>query len=350
MAWLAILAAGVFVGPVLLRTAKAQDQPLDQSEDLSLDWGPTVVILRELENEYEPVPFDHLSHAKMAQMWNGCVTCHHYSPHPTAKPTDHPSTLTITGPVTQEASIEIPACKSCHPIGADESEIHMPSLKGAYHRQCLNCHKEWMHENACVICHEPKEGRNVAQNQPAPGDIVGRMHPPIPEPDDVVYRTRFTPADGGNVLFRHQGHTVGFGIRCVDCHHQDNCAHCHGATGDTTAQKPLHPGMTWDESHGPCMGCHRDNRCQHCHYKDGQLPPPAFDHRDTDQELDEDHASLACVQCHLDLDFEQTPTCGDAACHEGKQIEYPTELPGPVVSTGLQSTETTDVSTGKNGP
>lgn len=320
---LGILAAAITLGPGGVIVALDQDQPLET--------GPDVVILRELEEAYEPVPFDHLTHAKMAQMWNGCVTCHHRPPRRTVQVVNG-TTMTVVLPVEQDESAEIPACKSCHPVSPAEPDIHMPSLKAAYHRQCLNCHKEWMHENACVICHEPKGGRQRTQGPPMPDDIVGRMHPPIPEPEDVVYKTRFTPADGGNVLFRHRGHTTDFGIRCVDCHHQDNCSHCHGPTGDTTAQKPLHPGMTWDESHGPCMGCHSQARCRHCHYRDDQAPPRPFDHTTTGQTLDKDHIDLACSQCHLSLEFEITPTCGDADCHKGERIDYPAQFPGPVLT------------------
>jgi hypothetical protein len=328
------------------------------AKDLPPEAGPDVVILRELENMYEPVPFEHKSHAKMAQMWNGCVTCHHRSPQTTAQQAEEAASAgSVPGTVgaslkpagtaseqtldsiaaseakTQEASAKIPACKSCHPTAPVDVDIFRPSLKGAYHRQCLNCHQEWMHENACAICHEPKEGRQAVNVPPSPDDIVGRMHPPIPEPDAKAYKTRFTPAAGGNVLFRHREHTVRYDIKCVNCHYQDNCSHCHGPTGDTSEQKPLRPGMTWDESHGPCMGCHRQNRCRHCHYKDDQSPPEVFDHTATGQALDEEHAKLACGQCHPDLRVTTQPVCGDATCHNDKKIEYPFQRPGPMVMT-----------------
>ena len=359
LALLVLLVLAVAAGRLMV--ASAEDQPLE--------FGPHTVILCDLEDAYEPVPFDHLSHAKMAQMWHGCVTCHHYSP----QPGDGSTTATLAGvamhvvscedtattaaAMRQEDSIQIPACKSCHPIEAGETDIHMPSLKGAYHRQCLNCHKDWMHENGCVICHEPKEGRDAAQAEPLPGDIVGRMHPPIPEPDITTYKMRFTPADGGNVTFRHREHTVDFGIRCVECHYQDNCAHCHGPSGDTTALKPVHPGMTWDESHGPCMACHSQARCRHCHYKDDQSPPNPFSHTATGQELDQDHAEIACAQCHEDLGFDAAPTCGDAACHKDQTIGYPAHLPGPVATPvpdsfviDAESSGTAVLSTGNDGP
>jgi len=307
-----------------LLAAGAEDQPPEI--------GPKVVILSELKSTYEAVPFEHESHAKMAQMWNGCVTCHHRSPQPGAGTATARSGVTPGGAQTQDASAQMPACRSCHPVAAKDAGIRIPSLKGAYHRQCLNCHKEWMHENACVICHKPRQDRQVGKAGPSPDDIVGRMHPPIPEPDATVYKARFTPADEGNVMFRHREHTAAFGIKCVNCHYRDNCSHCHGPTGDTTAQKPLRPGMTWNESHGPCMGCHKEDRCRHCHYKDDQQPPRPFDHWATRQGLDEEHAKVACGQCHPNLRLTGEPACGDAECHKGRKIDYPTQRPGPVAT------------------
>jgi hypothetical protein len=292
------------------------------------DLGPDVVMLKELVNLYEPVPFDHKSHAGMAQMWEGCMTCHHRPPSATTRP----ASSLIGAPKTQEASAGVPACKSCHEVSAADGEIGMPNLKGAYHRQCLNCHRDWMHGNKCVVCHKPRES-NLAGTQPAPtrDDIVGRMHPPIPEPDETHYRMRFTPADGGNVLFRHKEHTATYGFKCVTCHRKDSCAHCHDPKGDKTQQKPLHPGNTWADSHGPCMSCHQEQRCRHCHYRADENAPPLFSHQTTVQPLDSDHVKLGCEQCHVGWQFKDSVTCNVAGCHKpGRVIEYPKARPGPV--------------------
>jgi hypothetical protein len=91
--------------------------------------------------------------------------------------------LAVSTPPTQELSDVIPACKSCHPVASANATVSQPNLKAAYHRQCLNCHSEWMHGNACAICHKPRAGTDpLVQAMPTPDDIVGRMHPPIPEP------------------------------------------------------------------------------------------------------------------------------------------------------------------------
>ena len=298
-----------------------------------------VVMLDRLVETYEPVPFDHKSHAAMAEMWNGCETCHHRSP-ANAAATQPVGVSTSSLPRTQANAGHMPACGECHPADATRADLYRPNLKGAYHRQCLNCHREWAGENACSACHrERKAGgggalAKAAATRPSVDDIVGRMHPPIPEPDVRVYTARFTPAVGKLVTFRHKEHTTRYGLRCVDCHHRDTCADCHDAKAKTIARKPVAPARTWKGSHGACMSaCHANDRCAHCHYDQGEAPPATFSHASTGQVLDDDHAKLACRQCHATLKSKVAVTCGDAACHKRGGIAFPVDRPGRTVST-----------------
>jgi hypothetical protein len=330
-----ILAGALLVLMVLARARGGQTEPATTQ---TAPLGPDVVVLKDLVAQYEPVPFDHRSHAAMAQMAGGCTTCHHRPPHPATEPSSQPA-LVENVVHTQDDAATIPACKSCHRLSEQAATIRMPSLKGAYHRQCLNCHREWAHENACGACHQPLASpapRHVvaAATAPSPDDIVGRMHPPIPAPKEKLYVTRFTPAVGGNVIFRHEQHTERFGVRCVGCHRDDSCSHCHDPRLDgATAKKPLRPGRSWRDTHGPCVACHADNHCDSCHYKDGQEPPAPFEHAMTGQTLDKDHASLRCNQCHAQLKTTAAPTCGDASCHaEHPDVSFPQDRPGDVVA------------------
>jgi hypothetical protein len=305
--------------------------------------GPDVVVLKELVSLYDPVPFDHKTHAQMAEMWEGCTTCHHRTPDAATQPADQaPSpALSDYGHVTQDDAAVVPACKHCHAVAEPKAEIHMPSLKGAYHRQCLNCHREWSGANDCVICHRPRDGAPATASSlptttaPTRDDIVGRMHPPLPAPDQKLYKTRFTPVDGGNVLFRHAGHVKSYGLKCANCHFRDSCNHCHDPKGDVPERKILKPAETWAESHGPCVSCHTGRaHCRSCHYKDGQSAPPPFEHAVTGQSLDQDHAGLKCVQCHAKLRSKQELACGGGACHaRDPTIAYPNRRPGPLVTT-----------------
>lgn len=287
--------------------------------------GPDTVILRELVGLYQPVPFDHKTHAEMAEMWDGCTTCHHRSPEPATQAggTNHK---------TQAESSKYPACKSCHEIKTEDADIRKPSLKGAYHRQCLNCHREWANANSCTVCHEPVEGI-ASTRAPTRDDIVDRMHPPIPEPDVKIYTTRFTPAVGNQAIFRHKEHSTRYGLKCVNCHRHDSCSSCHSAKPEASGPRLLHPGRTWADTHGPCISCHQEDRCRTCHYNEGETPPEPFEHRQTGQTLDKDHRNLSCAQCHIRVKATTELTCGDSSCHKPqKHITFPKHRPGKLLA------------------
>jgi hypothetical protein len=329
--------------------------PAGISEELSRKHGPDVVILNELEDLYLPVPFDHKGHAAMAEMTRGCAVCHHYSPEGVAQP----------------------ACKSCHEVSPLREDMRKPSLKAAYHRQCLSCHREWSHETACEICHPPKAGRITdggIASTPTKDDIMGQMHPPIPEPETTVYQTKYKYMPGTKVTFRHKEHIHRFGFRCAECHNEDSCSRCH-EEGKSEAQRV----KTLEEHHNPCANCHdMDNpdTCDRCHWEEGKPEPAPFDHastgwplgryhgdqncrlcheslrftkldRDcnachdawapdnfdhniTGQALDENHAEHDCQVCHIDRKFDRPPTCDE--CHEEDEgIAFPAKRPGPVI-------------------
>ena len=313
--------------------------------------APDVVILGELARLYLPVPFDHKGHATMGEMTGGCAVCHHYTPQ----------------------GAEHLACKSCHSVTAGGGNIHKPGLKGAYHRQCLSCHREWSDETSCSICHQAKAGAARAAPLPSPDDLVGRMHPPIPEPETELYRTEREGFPATQVLFRHKAHIDDYDLRCSDCHREDNCNRCHAA-GRNHVQRV----RTLDEHHQPCFTCHKDDTCERCHFGEGQSPTRPFDHSDTGWRmkryhlaagcrdchtappyasrdnacktchsggfsagrfdhavtglvLDETHRAFDCRNCHAGDNFAAPPVCGE--CHEPDEgIAYPARRPGVSVS------------------
>lgn len=313
--------------------------------------GPELILLRELEDRYLPVPFDHKGHAEMAAMTRGCVVCHHYTPEGATHP----------------------ACKTCHEASGARADVQKPGLKGAYHRQCLNCHREWSDDTKCETCHQAKTGagrRKPVETSPTPDDLVGRMHPPIPEPDTEIFQARTGSQAGTKVVFYHKDHIHRFGLGCVECHHEDNCNRCHNAA----VARPAEPTLT--EHHQPCATCHvtsEPDRCGTCHWKEGTPKPPRFDHaatafplklyhesvgcrkchtavpfskpaRDcsachgpwnpdlfhheaTGLAFDANHAGQSCTACHIDNRFDRPPTCTE--CHESDTgINYPAKLPG----------------------
>lgn len=322
---------------------------------------PDLVILNELEDLYLPVPFDHRGHADMAEMTRGCTVCHHHTPEGAAHP----------------------ACRNCHEISPVREDMRKPSLKAAYHRQCLRCHREWSHETACEVCHPPKAGRGRELGMaslPRKDDIMGRMHPPIPEPETTLYQTKYKHVVGTNVLFRHKEHIHRFGFTCAECHHEDSCSRCH-EEGKSEAQRV----KTLEEHHSPCAHCHdmeSTEKCDHCHHLKGEpVPAPfehastgwpltpyhedkscrvchvsvrfvkldrdcnachgtwspaTFDHATTGQHLDQSHSQSDCEGCHIDRKFDRPPTCDE--CHEEEEgIVFPAKRPGPVSGARAES-------------
>ena len=321
------------------------------------DRGPDVVILDELEGVYLPVPFDHKGHADMADMAGGCTVCHHFTPE----------------------GEKHPACKSCHDVSAAGTDIHKPGLKGAYHQQCLNCHRDWIDETDCAKCHARKAGGSNSGDSdwaPTKDVLLGQMHPPIPEPETDFYTGGTGRTSDTLVVFRHKEHVHQFGLNCVECHHEPSCTRCHTRAGEQDRQ------LTLVEHHKPCLQCHKRDmdgsnssaECDRCHWQEGKpkpkrfdhaatgwplnkfhqdiscrnchpgVPfvklnndcnachsgwnPSVFDHSVTGQALDENHAEQDCEMCHAERKFDRPPTCSE--CHdEDDGITFPAKRPGP---------------------
>lgn len=305
--------------------------------------GPEVAILNQLEDLFEPVVFAHKLHAQMAQMTQGCEVCHHYSP-----------------------AGHIPPCRECHGGPVNPQNLRQPGLKGAYHRQCMSCHREWSHGTDCAVCHAKKAPGELATSDLDTTDIVGVKHPPITVPDKWVYQTSYS--QGTVVTFHHREHVDLFRLKCVNCHEKESCNRCH-----ETKEKPKRVAKSPQEHHRPCISCHTMKRCQMCHaageteffdhartgwplnrYHQGlacRLCHPAgektrkpdrectachdswstetFNHAVTGLVLDEIHQEMDCMDCHLDGKFGEKPSC--ANCHDDGRT-YPESSPGTVVA------------------
>ncbi|UCD33636.1 MAG: cytochrome c3 family protein [Desulfobacterales bacterium] len=145
------------------------------SQDMDI---PKKVVIRALENEFEPVELEHLKiinylkkhidDSKLASYFHPveaslCQGCHHNSP----------------------ASATPPKCGSCHGKPFNEKNLAMPGLKGAYHRQCMGCHDQMGIEKPdkldCAGCHiekkqQIKEGspdKTASQAENKPTKIKG---------------------------------------------------------------------------------------------------------------------------------------------------------------------------------
>ncbi|KAA3610126.1 MAG: hypothetical protein D8M58_07170 [Calditrichaeota bacterium] len=299
--------------------------------DHSADEASELFVIDTLMDLYEPSVFTHKLHAEMAAMAGGCESCHHFNP---------PG--------------KILSCVSCHEP-EKKSDISKPGLKGAYHRQCLNCHREWGHTTKCTICHE-KRG-NISESK---SEFIGKSHEKLVVPQKIVYQT--DEEDYPVVTFFHDDHTEKFGFKCVDCHAGETCSRCHDKTKDsvsvendehdncincheaevdddcekchdTKEKKPFdHARHGWGlnafHKELSCINCHKNNSfsnlnkdCISCHknWEDG-----SFNHKVTGLVLDEDHIDNDCIDCHLDSRYEEKPSCNE--CHD--DYFYPNRKPG----------------------
>jgi len=290
---------------------------------------PALITIDRLQQDYQPSVFTHQLHAEMAEMSGGCSMCHHHS-----------SDGVIRG------------CDQCH--GQVNQGLNHPGLRGAYHRQCLACHREWSGANSCLVCHE-----RVDQPLLDKGDLAAKVHEPLEIPGTLVYKTE--EEDGPLVTFHHQDHTQVFDLACTQCHRDDRCQRCHGDKDDQALPER--------EAHDACVACHEsaiDDRCEDCHadqqqprfdhvskgwplnrfhvelkcslcHRDHVFEPLSkacldchrvwtsgvFDHAVTGLLLDDDHVENDCIDCHQDDQFA-TATCSE--CHD--EVAYPQDLPG----------------------
>ncbi|MDF1545128.1 MAG: cytochrome c3 family protein [bacterium] len=308
----------------------------------SLGEAPDSMVLSSLENLYGPVSFDHKQHAEMSEMGFDCATCHHYSP-----------------------ANEIPPCRECHPAEGVSVNLSQPNLKGAYHRQCLSCHREWSHETKCVVCHAPEQLITDGEMTEDPTDIIGISHPVITVPSKEIYTTPYEK--GPIVTFYHNEHVDLFDLKCANCHQDENCGYCHHFEKTTPTAK------TMEEIHAVCNDCHLKDKCSKCHGLE-EKPPFTHDvagwklskyhtdlecrnchptgkristlndncnncHAGWDQtnfrhtvvglQLDEIHMELDCGDCHEDLHYHQKPGCDN--CHDDDR-DYKKEPPGELLS------------------
>ena len=129
---------------------------LDAPEKLYPDELKEEMEITILEDEYKPSKFPHdkivkklidiSNDSKLASYFHTgemsiCMGCHHLGP--------------------MEAKQNLPLCSTCHTV-KKEPKQSTPTLLGAYHQQCLGCHKEMGGEEeempqSCDGCHEEKD-------------------------------------------------------------------------------------------------------------------------------------------------------------------------------------------------
>jgi len=309
----------------------------------SAEEGPDIVNMNTLSDStsvYRPVRFSHRSHAEMSGMAGGCVMCHHYNP---------PGRVLV--------------CVECHEVNRLRENLGRPDLQGAYHRQCLDCHKRWSSDTGCRSCHALRSDADPLAARSGKERRGVRSHPVVAKPSRLVLASGYE--QGPLVTFYHNEHVDLFGLECSQCHTSEGCTRCHQKNASTSARP-----VAVNNGHQACERCHDVNgRCDRCH---GAEPKPGFSHQRrsgwslrqfhtrlecnrchtrkdvftglsgactschsawtpenfrhvvTGLALDQNHAELTCDVCHTDDRFVAAPSC--EGCHD--QFSYPQRLPG----------------------
>lgn len=225
-----LVGLALLVGVVM---AFAQTDPAAapaKPKDVLTENGLATMDISYLKNRLKPVSFSHKSHFDNV---GDCKSCHHYS--------------------APDSAGLYPSCSTCHWKPGDEKTRAkgLPSLKDAYHIQCLGCHKDAGPEYLnCTVCHT--DGPSAMK--------LDKIQGP------------YAPLD-----MKHDMH-VAKSAKCAECHHHAeygagketirSCDTCHQATEVKTAADIL-PGLK-SAYHQQCMGCHREKqqgpmKCAECH-------------------------------------------------------------------------------------
>jgi len=314
------------------------------SVDLPPGDGPNVLTIDKFKKQtdvYAPVVFTHRLHAEMSGMSGGCKMCHHYNP---------PG--------------QVIGCSDCHEITRKRNDVSKPDLKGAYHRQCMQCHRGWSKKVECESCHQVNSSKTQTTDQKLADANKKLVHPKITTPSIIKFET--PKASGKLVTFYHSEHLDKFGLECQNCHSHESCLKCHDKT------KSISTGLKSPErKHEVCSNCHDiksncnkchansvkggfDHKevtgfdiskfhgnlsCNRCHTSKGEFKGlfsecinchgkwtnENFKHTITGITLDETHAALDCKDCHTEKNYSK-PVC--ANCHDDKS--FPKNIPGKV--------------------
>jgi len=302
----------------------------------------TIDKMKKTSDIYAPVVFSHRLHAEMADMGGGCRMCHHYNP---------PG--------------EVVGCADCHELTRKRTDLSKPDLKGAYHQQCMNCHRQWSGKVECESCHAQNGSAKKTESKPKTDLAAKQVHQKVNPPELVKYDT--PKANGKIVSFNHTDHVSTFSIDCEKCHSNESCNKCHAKykpaslANRSVADKHV-ICANCHNTKANCSDCHKNSvvgsfnhktrtgfdiaknhaklTCNRCHVEKGKFAglkadcsichgtwtKENFKHLVTGLQLDETHADFECTDCHQDKNYAN-PTCKN--CHEDKT--YPKDKPGKLV-------------------
>jgi len=100
---------------------------------------PGILVLGAIAERYPPVKFDHGKHVGMA---GACAECHHQHDGGTAASCAGCHKVDPDAFRKNVNLAKIRPCAECHPPSWKAERPGMPTLKAAYHRACIRCHRD----------------------------------------------------------------------------------------------------------------------------------------------------------------------------------------------------------------
>ena len=117
---------------------------------------PGKLLLGSIAETYRPVEFDHAKHVGIS---GSCAECHHQ--HDGGRELSCSECHRIDAAAFRKNVnlARIRSCGECHPATYHPENPGRPTLKAAYHRACIQCHREvgsvGKDPKGCVeLCHE----------------------------------------------------------------------------------------------------------------------------------------------------------------------------------------------------
>ena len=137
------------------------------------DYGPNIISIDKvppsdvISRLFGPAEYPHKNHAELI---GDCSTCHHFFDlhyNETVVPADKCDACHASSEF-DKISRNFP-CDTCHLpqtsfkislIQIEEgNQVVVPNLKAAYHRRCIDCHKETKGPLGCTDCHAKKPSK-----------------------------------------------------------------------------------------------------------------------------------------------------------------------------------------------
>lgn len=339
--------------------------PIGIPEQLSFsaETMPSLLILdrshtNEKVDDYEPVRFMHKAHA--SRLNGNCNECHH------RVQKDKNDRIGEEIVFTDLDNRKPASCVSCHQYANEKDAPDRPGLKGAYHEQCIGCHKKADSVNAptdCTGCHAKRTPDHkkfiTLTGNPKPQEVTARCldcHEDVgqevlksahwnwsgPSPNTKGYEHR-TDLGKKDVLNNYCIHVNSNEARCAQCHvgygwkdesfdfknpKNIDCLVCHDTTGTYRKDAP-NGGMPMKEVNiiqvAQNVGKTSRETCGACHFygggganvKHGDLEPALIDPPD-EFDVHMGRAGMDCQDCHRTKDHQIAGQCLAIPTSEGR--------------------------------